>query len=178
MLIATGDAQPGNNRLDHEISAIRQALELSTIHVVERSCAAPSELAGFLTTERPTILHLAAHTAHGALAFRLDGYTHWVDQEDIGQALRHGPPPRIAVLNSCATYKLAIEIAEWCPAVVYWPNTFDDDQARIFSDGFYRTLARGLPVSVATAAGHHIPPDSRPRMIGEPDLAPFPTDHD
>lgn len=68
VLIATGDGQPGSNRFDREVAAIRQALERSAITVIERTCVDPSEIPRHLSAHRPTVLHLSAHNAYGAIA--------------------------------------------------------------------------------------------------------------
>jgi len=134
VLVATGDAQPGSNRFDREVAAIRKALELSAITVIERACVDPSEVTRHLSVHRPTVPHLSAHNAHGAVGLAIDGQTLWVDQYDMGNALVQGPAPRLTVLNICASHTLANALIGWCPAVLYWPGTVDDDEARKFSD--------------------------------------------
>lgn len=112
----------GSNRFDKEVAAIRKALELSAITVIERTCVEPSEVTRHLSAHRPTVLHLSAHNAYGAIGLAVDGHTHWVNQNRIGIAFAQGPAPRLTVLNICASQMLANALIGWCPAVLYWPG--------------------------------------------------------
>lgn len=95
VLVATGDTEPGNNRFDREVATIRQALELTAITVVPLPCADPTEITRHLPRVWPTVLHLSAHTAHGAIAFTVDGTVRWVDQEEVGKIITQAPQPRL-----------------------------------------------------------------------------------
>jgi hypothetical protein len=167
VLIATGDAQPGSNRFDKEVATIRKALELSVITVIERTCVDPSEITRHLSAHRPTVLHLSAHSAYGAIGLAVDGQTHWIDQNLIRIALTQGPAPRLTVLNICASQMLANALIGWCPAVLYWPGVVDDDQARKFSDALYRSFAIGMTIAKATASSLPVCGEVPPRLLGD-----------
>lgn len=142
-------------------------IELSAITVIERTCVDPSVVTRHLSAHRPTVLHLSAHNAYGAIGLAVDGQTHWVDQNLIGIALAQGPAPRLTVLNICASQILANALIGWCPAVLYWPGAVDDDQARMFSVALYRSFAIGMTIAEATASSLPVCGEVLPRLLGD-----------
>lgn len=165
--MVTGDAKRNNNRFVEEIIAIRRTLFLSAIAVLERSCVDLAELTSELSTARPAVLHLAAHAGFGGIAFAVGGRTRWIDQDDVAKAITNAPAPLLTVLNICTSTRLASALNPWCPTVLYWPESIDDDQASHFSNAFYRSLAIGKTIAAAHASSWPGSGLARPNLIGD-----------
>jgi hypothetical protein len=89
---------------------------------------------------------------HVAVGWAVEGTTTWVSYDEVAAALVGCPAPTLTVLNICASSRLARGLQAWSSTVVCWPDLLDDDQARIFSSAFYRSILSGTTVALAVIA--------------------------
>jgi hypothetical protein len=127
---------------------IRQLLEPHGINVVERANVEITEFRQQLDTVRPAVLHLAAHTAFGAIHLSLDGDPVALLPDDVHAAIRAATwRPALVVLNCCDSDRLARSLAvpaggsAPAAAVIGWRGTVYEDQAPVFARVLYRSLA-------------------------------------
>ncbi|HET8681287.1 MAG TPA: CHAT domain-containing protein [Micromonosporaceae bacterium] len=149
LMFASGDPRPGGNQFGLEAAAVRQLLTLARVEVREVACVALSEIAQHLARVRPLALHVAAHNAFGGIYLSLDGAALSVAHTAFLDAVRRShPPPRLVVLNTCHSARLARALVDdGIESSLGWPSEVNDDQARLFAAQLYQALGNGVPVA-------------------------------
>ncbi|WOX09476.1 CHAT domain-containing protein [Streptomyces sp. N50] len=170
VLFLSGDPRPGRNDFGSEAACIRQALVGSFVQLIEMGSVQLAEICAALEHHTPAVLHIAAHSAFGGVHLTQEGSDLSIAYRDLcTQIARVRSPPRLVILNVCDSTAMADQMARTIAAVISWPSPLSDDQARIFTRQFYRSLAGRRSIadsckdSEAALTGPH--PDCPPPVV-------------
>lgn len=170
VLFLSGDPRPGRNDFGSEAACIRQALVGSFVQLIEMGSVQLAEICTALEHHTPAVLHIAAHSAFGGVHLTQEGSDLSIAYRDLcTQIARVRSPPRLVILNVCDSTAMADQMARTIAAVISWPSVISDDQARIFTRQFYRSLAGRRSIadsckdSEAALTGPH--PDCPPPVV-------------
>jgi hypothetical protein len=111
------------------------------------------ELASCLNRARPLLLHIAAHSQHGAVFLTRGGTPVSILHAHLGRALLAAAHrPSILVLNFCRSIALVTALEHAVPSIGCWPDGVDDGQCAELSDVLYRALGGGRATGQAMDA--------------------------
>jgi hypothetical protein len=141
--VISGDPRPGGNMFGPEAAIIRRHMSPAYVDVRERACIELAELSYELDTLRPTVLHIAAHSAFGGLFLSLNGSARCVGYEAVAAIIERSFRPRLIVLCACGSHKPSRSLTKLVGALITWPALIDDDLCRLFAGQLYLSLAHG-----------------------------------
>jgi hypothetical protein len=121
------------------------------VDVRERACIELSELSYELDTLRPTVLHIAAHSAFGGLFLSLNGSARCVEYDAFTAIIERSFRPRLIVLCACGSHEPSRSLTKLVGALITWPTTIDDDLCQLFAGQLYRSLAHRRTITAAHA---------------------------
>ncbi|NUQ39316.1 MAG: tetratricopeptide repeat protein, partial [Caldilineales bacterium] len=160
---AAGDGPPQGQQLDvwGEWERLRQSIAAAHDPVNRRAAPwevirqAPSTAAGLQTAliAAPDVLHVCAHAGPEGLLIEDDlGREAELPRARLAQIVR-GRGLKLAVLNACATAKIAKALLDaGVPAVVGSSDKIFDGEGMVFARHFHGALATGASVGEALAA--------------------------
>ncbi len=151
ILVISGDPRPGGNMFGPEAAIIRRHMSPAYVDVRERACIELAELSYELDTLRPTVLHIAAHSAFGGLFLSLNGSARCVGYEAFAATIERSSRPRLIVLCACGSHEPSRSLTKLVGALIAWPAIIDDDLSELFASQLYRSLARGQTIATAHA---------------------------
>lgn len=163
VLVVTGDPRPGGNLFGPEAAVIRDRLSSAYVEVYERACIELGELSRELDNLRPSVLHLAAHSAFSGLFLSLDGNAWSVGYDAFAAIIEQSFRPKLVVLNICDSHDLSRTLRGLVNALITWPGQTDDGRCRTFAGQLYKALASGTPSPGRTPAP--VPPSRTPCRI-------------
>jgi hypothetical protein len=130
---------------------IRRHMSPAYVDVRERACIELTELSYELDTLRPTVLHIAAHSAFGGLFLSLNGSARCVGYEAFAATIERSFRPRLIVLCACGAYEPSRSLTKLIGALITWPAIINDDLSELFAGQLYWSLARRRTIATAHA---------------------------
>lgn len=147
-------------RLDEEVRAIDEAINSAKnrdqLDLRQAVALRISGLQSAVLRHTPTVVHFSGHGSPESCILLADEYgtARPVPAEALSNFFQvMSPPIRCVVLNACYTQIQAEAIAEHVDCVIGMSREISDPAAVFFSEGFYRALAYGLPISKSFELG-------------------------
>lgn len=143
--------------LEEEIRAVEREFTAAKyrekIKFEQAVAVRPHDLITFVSNSRPAVVHFSGHGDVTGIVLRAEhGRPLEVTAEDLRDFFC-GRDVELVVLNSCYSESQALLIAEEVNAVVGTTAEIDDEDARLFSAAFYRSLGDGHTVRTALKNG-------------------------
>ncbi len=157
-----------------ELHQIEAALKHTRFEVIAKPAAHLGDLRDLLRQYKPQIVHFSGHgSTYGELMFVDDqGKSQSATISALANLFKlFNEHVRCVLLNACYSHEQAAAIAAEIDCVLGFEAAIRDDAARVFSRGFYSTLADGETIEVAKAHGLnevelHYPDALLPCQIG------------
>jgi hypothetical protein len=158
ILLLSASAE-GDLRVDRELkriqAAVRSAYGRDLVELDVRMAATPSDLLDGLTQFRPHVVHFSGHSGEDLIVFDADqdDFNDGVVVSDRALARALGAvdhPPRLVVLNSCASARQAARLVDGTATfAIGMSESIDDLDAISFAARFYAALVDGQSIAAA-----------------------------
>ncbi len=159
MLLSANPDHTSRLRIDRELRAIRDAVQLSRFRdcfdITVLTAARSDDVRRAFLHERPHFFHFSGHgTPEGIILEHAAGTPHIIPLAAFAATLKRGCPPlQCVVLNACDTIFQAHLVATGVPFTIAMPDAILDRAAIEFAKGFYDAIGAGRTVPSAYDEG-------------------------
>ncbi|MFI9616934.1 CHAT domain-containing protein [Streptomyces sp. NPDC052023] len=161
-VLMLGAGPEGELRVGREQARIRAAVRAAThrdwVEIDPHPAATTEHLLTGLMRFRPHVVHFSGHGSKELLFFERD-----IDERHYGAAVTAkafartlaavDEPPRLVVLNSCASAPQAAKLIDTVPFAIGMSDSIEDMDAITYAAGFYAALCEGQSLRGANAVG-------------------------
>ncbi|MGW1542508.1 CHAT domain-containing protein [Streptomyces sp. NPDC002309] len=161
-VLMLGAGPEGELRIAREQARIRDAVQAAThrdlVEIDPHPAATAAHLVTHLPRFRPHVVHFSGHSSEELLYFERD-----IDERHYGAAVTAqafaralaavDEPPRLVVLNSCASAPQAEKLIGTVPFAIGMSDSIGDMDAITYAAGFYTALCEGQSLRGAHAVG-------------------------